>query len=418
MVKLRKSEEGYALLLVLFLVVFIMAISAVFMRGALSNAKQEQKVDKNHLSVVAAEMGVEYYTTLFTNKFLSVRDGKWDEAWAEVEVENEALIEAEKTELTPDEVWREVTERASIRIKDELEVLKGEENYPSSEIYFENPGNLGFKVEFAPDSRDIVIMGDIVGHYPDGRKTELQLELTFLMPQMKADEGSNGGNNNQPNTSINLYNLYPKNVTAPPCGTNLKNTECIGEANTNIGASDNSTIYFPDGYSTSNDNNKNLNGAKIYSDGDFEVKNINGMQGVSFLIDGNFTAKNINGQGLRNSNIIVNGGMEADQVKLSNSSIIVRGAVKINDHLTMSQNSRVCVAGSLHVVKKLEKDPSSKIYLWGTIDPHGKGIEESDIVMVHSVEQLLKECGAPDDSTNIPAFDNEWNPPIVNVEYN
>ena len=45
---------GYALLIVLFFVVFIMIVSALFMRGSISNAKQERLVDNNNLAFNAA----------------------------------------------------------------------------------------------------------------------------------------------------------------------------------------------------------------------------------------------------------------------------------------------------------------------------------------------------------------------------
>jgi len=66
--KMRKNEQGYALLIVLFLVVFIMSVSSVFMRGAISNAKQEQIVDTNNMAVVAAEMGIKYYVNDIKNE--------------------------------------------------------------------------------------------------------------------------------------------------------------------------------------------------------------------------------------------------------------------------------------------------------------------------------------------------------------
>ena len=56
-----KNEQGYALLIVLFFVVFIMIVSALFMRGSISNAKQERIIDNTNLAYYAAEMGVDYY---------------------------------------------------------------------------------------------------------------------------------------------------------------------------------------------------------------------------------------------------------------------------------------------------------------------------------------------------------------------
>lgn len=68
MKKTSESEKGYALLVVLFLIVFIFTVSAVFIRGSMSNAMQEHKVDQNHLAVVAAEMGVEYHVGHVSNQ--------------------------------------------------------------------------------------------------------------------------------------------------------------------------------------------------------------------------------------------------------------------------------------------------------------------------------------------------------------
>lgn len=56
--KYVKKQNGYALLLVLFLVVFFIGLSAVFMAAAFNNSKQEITVDVRNQSVVAAEMGV------------------------------------------------------------------------------------------------------------------------------------------------------------------------------------------------------------------------------------------------------------------------------------------------------------------------------------------------------------------------
>ncbi|SKA90853.1 hypothetical protein [Sporosarcina newyorkensis] len=58
----QKNEKGYALIIVLFAIVFITIITAVFMRGALNNAAQEKTMDNNNLAIVAAESGIDYYS--------------------------------------------------------------------------------------------------------------------------------------------------------------------------------------------------------------------------------------------------------------------------------------------------------------------------------------------------------------------
>lgn len=51
-----KDEQGYALLVVLLMVVLFLGLSAVFMAGSMSNAKQEATVDTSNLAVAAAEI--------------------------------------------------------------------------------------------------------------------------------------------------------------------------------------------------------------------------------------------------------------------------------------------------------------------------------------------------------------------------
>lgn len=61
-VKTSKNEEGYALLIVLLMVVLFLGLSATFMAGSINHAKQERMVDTSNQSVASAEMGVKYYS--------------------------------------------------------------------------------------------------------------------------------------------------------------------------------------------------------------------------------------------------------------------------------------------------------------------------------------------------------------------
>ena len=63
--KFMKNQNGYALLVVLLMVVLFMGLSATFMAGSLSNAKQERIVDTSNQAVASAEMGVNYFTSDF-----------------------------------------------------------------------------------------------------------------------------------------------------------------------------------------------------------------------------------------------------------------------------------------------------------------------------------------------------------------
>jgi hypothetical protein len=66
--KFLKNRDGYALLLVLFLVVFVLGLSAVFVSASINNSKQETTVDVRNQSIVAAEMGIKYNLNNLSNK--------------------------------------------------------------------------------------------------------------------------------------------------------------------------------------------------------------------------------------------------------------------------------------------------------------------------------------------------------------
>ncbi|WP_301722359.1 hypothetical protein [Planococcus shixiaomingii] len=60
-----KQQQGYALVIVLLIIVLFLGISATFIAGTMNHAKQEVTVDTTNQSVAAAEMGVLYYTEDF-----------------------------------------------------------------------------------------------------------------------------------------------------------------------------------------------------------------------------------------------------------------------------------------------------------------------------------------------------------------
>lgn len=71
--QLIKKQEGYALLVVLLMVVLFLGLSAVFMAGAINNANQEQTVDASNQSVASAEMGVRYYSADFQREVSQIK---------------------------------------------------------------------------------------------------------------------------------------------------------------------------------------------------------------------------------------------------------------------------------------------------------------------------------------------------------
>ncbi|WP_153732687.1 hypothetical protein [Sporosarcina obsidiansis] len=175
------EEQGYALVIVLFLIVFIMTITAVFMRGSLSNAKQENVVNVNHLSYVAAEMGVDYYKNKFTNKFYEVRDVIWNEEVTNYK--NEVTNKDYKGD--PVETARDyekvIREKIVIKLKEESSTAS------PSNTYFSGKGQNFAVCEPANlcDSNNVIIIkGDVIGDYKDGKVAELDLTLLFEVPEL------------------------------------------------------------------------------------------------------------------------------------------------------------------------------------------------------------------------------------------
>lgn len=82
--KFVKNQNGYALLIVLLMVVLFLGLSATFMAGSLSNAKQEKTVDTSNQAVASAEMGVKYFSTDFQKEMEIIEEELWKETQEKV----------------------------------------------------------------------------------------------------------------------------------------------------------------------------------------------------------------------------------------------------------------------------------------------------------------------------------------------
>lgn len=203
-----KKNEGYALVLVLFLVVFIMTITAVFMRGSISNAKQEKIVDSNNLSYVAAEMGVDYYNTKFTNKFLLERNKIWNEEFTNY-----------KNEVTSEEYKGDPVATANYYqkiIRNRIINKLQEVNSTSSpaDAYFRGKGekfSVCVPATLCESNNAIIVKGNVIGKYETGKEAELAISLLFEVPDLVLsidDENSNDGDSGV--KSEKLFNPFTK----------------------------------------------------------------------------------------------------------------------------------------------------------------------------------------------------------------
>lgn len=71
--KYVKNPKGYALVIVLLIIVLFLGISATFIAGSLNHATQERTVDTSNHAVAAAEMGTLYFTSDFDRELKIIR---------------------------------------------------------------------------------------------------------------------------------------------------------------------------------------------------------------------------------------------------------------------------------------------------------------------------------------------------------
>lgn len=283
----KKNEQGYALLIVLFLVVFIMIVMAVFMRGSISNAKQERKVDQNHLSVVAAEMGVDYYSNLFKNKFFEVREGIWSENNKQFKIEK-AQIESDKQEKNKTakiiELSNKYRNKIAIEIGDKLDSIKGEK--PENEGIFINAFE-GLNV-ISVKNENIIINGKIKGYNKLPINAILDMELYFLIPSLLPESSSEN-----PNTELD--SSY--NINTVPNVTEIKLIDISG----NVGDEYTSNLY-------------KLVNVLIQKNGNIEKGQIQEITGkLEISATGNFKSNQV----YKNENVLIrtNGNFETGQLQ-------------------------------------------------------------------------------------------------------
>ncbi|MCM3637273.1 hypothetical protein M3152_06015 [Sporosarcina luteola] len=275
MKKTMENEKGYVLLVVLFLIVFIITVSAVFIRGSLSNAKQEQIVDQNHLSVVAAEMGVDYFVGKINNEEpkilkevlniiqedlvkLNNCGGKPNSSKAECQ-----SIKSIETVLNDakDKYLKEVANLVEQIKKSEATNIK----LYSSETDTIERSNYSYQVDrdqvslWEKDGKvelGIVIIGKSKAESPKLLKTKLYFEIPKFIIRKTSNQEEPVHN------PVHIFDFYKKN----------------SEYEKKVGCTENGSC----------------SSGKYYSDGDKIAKNSNNQGGLTWVHNGNLLVKNMN----------------------------------------------------------------------------------------------------------------------------
>ena len=410
-----RNEKGYSLLVVLLVVTFIMIISASFVTASVSNAKQEKTVDTNNLAVVAAEMGVDYYKTAMLNEFNNRRNELILAAQSKI---NSLIARPDFAGLDKDAQLQLIRKEIGkllegfLHAKIQLLLAESENTIIDGDTkYVRNSLSVKAIDEVVKDGKvvvngEVVVNGKVTGSSTKENPRELEFELKFdLLDLSNVDlnirfvEGIPEIDFSNPSVGATLCNELTK--TKPEClFDNL-----VG-----------STVYFNDGYINPNNstNNKDFKNSNIYVKGNIDVKNMNGMSNVYINATGNFLAKNFNGNfGINNSIIITGGSMTGENIKVTNSTILIKKDFT-TDHLDVTGASKVCVVGNLRINKNLKISLPSKVFVKGTVtvDKYEKDSRSPEIL---GEEQFWKQCGI--NTTANPSIEDDWNEPIINVEY-
>ncbi|MCM3743488.1 hypothetical protein M3193_04990 [Sporosarcina luteola] len=352
------NEKGYALLIVLFMIVFILSISAIFMRGSISNAMQEHRIDESHLTVMTAEAGVDYTKQLLINEYFERTE------------ELDILANEKKNEkMNYAAIHKEVRDKLDGYLKTRI----GQEKYITDYVEFTKPYNyklITYSFSGSVNPREIIFSGTIEGKR-DNKESKvltkrINFKQSFLIPDYSTTSNS-GGTLVSPS---NLLKIYPDNITAPACpGDKLDSKTCKGSQYGGYKNVKNSKVYFPNGFKVTNGNFQVYNSV-FFSKETFEVANMNDIEKSTLNLY---------------KNLIINSNVKVVQ----ESTILALGNADFKGQLTVSGNSLVCV-GSLSVGKNLTIGMGSKVVYMGDFSKGKKGAGE--LIKVNSVNELWEKC--------------------------
>ncbi|REB07167.1 hypothetical protein DVB69_09945 [Sporosarcina sp. BI001-red] len=466
-----KNERGYALLIVLLLIVFITTFAAVFLRGSISNAKQEKVVDNSHLTVVAAEAGVDYYKTLYSNEYFN--KVKIIEEQAKTYLQSLLIDNKGKIRNATPEDYLKTRKYSAELLKGYLVDKRFSETSKSlpaekSVFIFELNEKKPIDIRIQGNGISVLVIGNVIGR--DLSTTQintLAFKQTFMIPSF--DPADNGGNTN---TGIGDWS-YPSNPSSTTCPdkSKIEDGNCFIQ-NEKVKEIEDSTIYFPNGYTYTKDQDFEIEDSKVYvkgnlriEKGDLEVEDSflavegsvyvgekieiedsqvfikNDVEAIDEIdiedstlkIGGSLNAKDdlevedsyveIGGSlnvakefELEDSKMIVKGSAALrGEVEIEDSMLFVGGALHMSgNQMKIKDNSKVCVAGSLQIDKKVSVSSSSYIYHVGAFAYFGGGTPSLQIKQL-SLDEFNKRCSvisAPTPETGI-----KWPSPSIDVSY-
>ncbi|WML59563.1 hypothetical protein [Neobacillus sp. PS2-9] len=379
-----KSEQGYALVTVLLIVVIFMVVFLSFMGQAFTSVKQNQVVEKKSLSIDTAEMGVTYYKVAIQNLFESKQSAVNDRVKAIMTTTPTANFKRQAAIVLADEIQKSYpigTTQAPIPISDTNATF--------------TISNLIASPDTDINSSKVFITFDIVGKETgtsSGSKLTAKMTINLDTITNLANSGSSGG------YSLPSYNEIPK----PKVGcSNLDCSEVYIAGNGNFSGNNSfkkstQTIYTTGSFTqvgTGNENNKS--NISIHAEGPITIGN-NMNKALNFKVE-------------TKDNAYFGGHLDI----YGSSKIQIGGNATVAKSLSIGSSSKMCVRGDLTAgsISVSTSNPPGKLIVYGKVNG-------STISPYRVTDSAFKsECG-----TYIPsAFQINWGDDIStlinNVDY-
>ncbi|WP_301108366.1 hypothetical protein [Sporosarcina sp.] len=334
------KERGFALVIVLFAIVFITIITAVFMRGAISNTVQEKTVDENNLVVVSAEAGLDYYK-FELEKIYNTKDleesfdekvGEIDFKKATPEIYNKVRIEIArnfKENILDSRINSLKNEGSKTLVKPFFHKLTAAEviDIPWTNIKPEDP---------------IVLLldGDVIGEMGNnGKHKALNFKLIYEFPPVKITGIDSPDDSGDGATPPEIGGGGMPNLKEPNSPRNPEEVVGIGKmkaCSKIIGNIENKECTL----SSKNEENYNINKSKLYITNSLDSWGKVNVENSYFNILENFKSKDLK---VGDTDLVIKGILSAwNSIDISGSKLVVGnlngGTTKMNKvHLTVKQ---------------------------------------------------------------------------------
>lgn len=377
-----KTENGYALVTVLLIIVIFMVISLSFMGQAFSSVKQNKVVETSSQSVAVAEMGVTYYKVATQDLFEKNRQLVNDKV-------NSTVV------LSPnDTFYSDTAKDEAVRATADIIEL-GLINLPADEkeVYVDGDPDIYFSIsniDTIPDidSDNVKVSYTVIG-VDEGKETQLDADISINLSSIVFDEAL-----------INFVLPAFDEVPKPAAG-------CINFDNGCNELLVDGSVPLP-GKTDNNGNNNGLSDKIVYSTGSYTVNgNANKAYNLKVHTEGDLTVTG-NISTANKLTLESKGNASFDgQLKITSSRLLIKGNLLNSKHLFLDedpiandgriQGSFAYIGGNAQL-DSLEISSNSTLCVKGTLTVSGQKRIDGNLIVEDPNDTTGKfeaMCGSP-----------------------